>query len=76
MKLINSGVKKALRQKASLQRLQYQLKSGVKTKKGTRDEKIPLSDADIKRIKKEIQILESKLKENYPHLLEEQKQAA
>jgi len=75
MRLI-SGVKKALRQKAALDRLYSQLESGVKTKKGTRDEKVPLSDADVKRINKEIKILETKIRDKHPHLLEDQKLAA
>lgn len=51
---------KQFRQQGALNRLEAQIKSGVKTKKGTRDEKIPLTDKDIKRIEKEIQILKSK----------------
>jgi len=75
MRLI-SGVKKALRQKAAMDRLYSQLESGVKTKKGTRSEKVPLSGGDIKRIKKEIQTLETKIRDKHPHLLEDQKLAA
>ena len=38
-----------------------QLKSGVKTQKKTRDVKIPLTDGDIKRINKEIEILKTRI---------------
>lgn len=38
-----------------------QLKSGVKTQKKTRDVKIPLTEIDIKRIKKEIEILKTRI---------------
>lgn len=48
---------KQVRRQGALQRLEAQLASGVKTKKGTRDEKIPLTDKDIKRINKEIERL-------------------
>jgi hypothetical protein len=37
--------------------LEKQLKSGVKTQKKTTDVKVPLTETDIKRIKKEIEIL-------------------
>lgn len=68
---LTSGVSKAQRQLNALKRLQAQLSSGVKTKKGTKDEKTPLSDYDIKRINKEIQNIETKLKDRFSHLLEE-----
>jgi ornithine carbamoyltransferase len=42
-------------------KLASQLKSGEKTQKKTRDVKVPLSDSDIKRINKSIEILNSKL---------------
>ncbi len=51
---------KQLRQQKALARLEAQLKSGVKTKKGTRNETEPLTEKDIKRIKSEI----AKLKDN------------
>jgi hypothetical protein len=41
--------------------LETQLKSGVKTEKGTYDVKLPLTDSDRRRIEKEIEILKSKL---------------
>lgn len=51
---------KKSRQARVLQVLEKQLKSGVKTKKKTTDVKIPLTDSDIKRINKEIEILKTK----------------
>lgn len=56
------NAKQRSRKESSLKRLQEQLKSGVKTKKGTRDEKTPLTEKDIKRINKEIEVLKQKLK--------------
>ena len=52
---------KQSRQSRALKRLEAQLKSGVKTKKGTTNEKEPLTEKDVKRIKKEIAILKDKL---------------
>jgi hypothetical protein len=54
------GTLKLLRQKNALERLEAQLKSGVKTKKKS-IESIPLTDVDIIRIKKEIVILKKKI---------------
>jgi len=48
------------RQGRALSMLEGQLKSGVKTQKKTRDVKIALTDADRKRINKEIDILKAK----------------
>jgi hypothetical protein len=48
------------RQSRALAQFEAQLKSGVKTQKGTRDVKVALSDADRKRINKEIDILKAK----------------
>lgn len=48
---------KRSRQSRVLVMLEKQLKSGVKTQKKTTDVKVPLTEADIKRIKKEIEIL-------------------
>jgi hypothetical protein len=48
------------RQARALAMLEAQLKSGVKTQKGTSDVKIALTDADRKRINKEIDILKAK----------------
>lgn len=42
-----------------VKRLEQQLIDGVKTKKNTRDEKIPLTDKDISRINNEIKRLKS-----------------
>jgi NAD(P)H-dependent FMN reductase len=52
---------KRSRQQRVLELFEKQLKSGVKTHKGTYDVKIPLTDSDIKRIEKEILNLKSKL---------------
>lgn len=51
---------KRSRQARVLEVLEKQLKSGVKTEKKTRDVKVPLTEHDIKRINKEIEILRSK----------------
>lgn len=53
-------IAKKSRQSRVLEMLEKQLKSGVKTKKKTTDVKVPLTDADIKRINKEIEILKSR----------------
>jgi hypothetical protein len=53
---------KQIRQEKALKRLEQQLESRVKTKKGTRDEKEPLTDGDIKRINNEILVLKKKMK--------------
>ena len=54
-------VAKRSRQQRVLEMLEKQLKNGVKTEKGTRDVKIPLTDSDVKRINKEIDILKTKI---------------
>jgi NAD(P)H-dependent FMN reductase len=54
-------VAKRSRQSRVLNMLEAQLKSGVKTEKGTYDVKLPLTDSDRRRIEKEIEILKSKL---------------
>ena len=54
-------VQQRSRQVRALEMLQHQLKSGVKTQKGTTDVKVPLTDSDRKRLGKEIGILQSKL---------------
>ncbi len=53
-------MKQKIRQQRALDRLRTQLESGVKTKFGSRSKKIPLTAKDIKRISKEIIILENK----------------
>lgn len=63
---LRSGVKGATvpqvsRKKRALEMLEEQLKSGVKTKKDTFDEKIPLTEKDIKRINKEIETLKKRI---------------
>lgn len=49
------------RRKSALGRLQSQLKSGVKTVKGSFTETVELSPMDRKRIEKEISVLKSRL---------------
>lgn len=49
------------RQSRALEMLEAQLNSKVKTEKKTKDVKVPLSDFDIKRINKEIEILRAKV---------------
>lgn len=51
---------KRSRQSRVLVMLEKQLKSGVKTQKKTTDVKVPLTETDIKRINKEIDILTKK----------------
>jgi hypothetical protein len=48
---------KRSRQSRVITMLEKQLKSGVKTQKKTTDVKVPLTETDIKRINKEIDIL-------------------
>lgn len=52
-------VQKRSRQARALGMLEAQLKSGVKTEKKTKDVKIPLTESDIRRITKEIEILKT-----------------
>jgi len=52
---------KRIRQSNVLTMLEKQLKSGVKTQKKTTDVKVPLTESDIKRIKKEIDTLKSRI---------------
>lgn len=59
MKRINS--KELCRHSGALTRLKLQLKSGKKTKKGSFNEFIELTDRDVSRIKREIAILESRI---------------
>ena len=54
-------VAKRSRQQRVLEMLEKQLKNGVKTEKGTRDVKVPLTDFDKKRINKEIETLKTKI---------------
>ena len=63
---LRSGVKgvtlpQMSRKKRVLEMREAQLKAGTKTKKGTLDEKIPLSEKDVKRIKKEIETLKKRI---------------
>lgn len=52
---------KQVRQQKALARLEAQVKSGVKTKKGTRNETEPLTEKDKKRISGEIAKLKNKV---------------
>lgn len=54
-------IAKKSRQRNVLEMLEKQLKSGVKTQKKTTDVKVPLTDADIKRINKEIETLKTRV---------------
>lgn len=53
-------IQKRIRQSNVLNKLEAQLKSGVKTQKKTLDVKIPLTEIDVKRINKEIGILKAR----------------
>jgi len=53
---------KRRKQQDALARLENQLDTGLKTQKGTKDVKIPLTDKDRVRINREIQIIKEKLK--------------
>lgn len=53
-------IQKKIRQSNTLNKLEAQLLSGVKTQKKTLDVKTPLTEIDIKRINKEIGILKSR----------------
>jgi hypothetical protein len=52
---------KRSRQARALSMLESQLASGVKTEKGTRDNKVELTDSDKKRLNKEIGVLQGRL---------------
>ena len=52
---------KTEKRRDALVRLEKQLKSGVKTAKGTFDKKEPLTEKDVKRIKKNIEILKERV---------------
>jgi|TARA_R110000782_G_scaffold15939_4_gene46115 NAD(P)H-dependent FMN reductase len=54
-------IAKKSRQSSALSMLGKQLKSGVKTQKKTTDVKIPLTESDIKRINKEMEILNKRV---------------
>jgi len=53
---------KVNRQESAKKRLEGQLKSNVKTEKGTISTKVPLTEKDVKRITKELEVLTSVLK--------------
>lgn len=50
------------RKERALEGLKARLESGVTTVKGTKDQKRPLTDKDIKSINKEVENLNKKLK--------------
>ena len=52
---------KRSRQSRVIEMLEKQLKSGVKTQKKTTDVKVPLTDSDIKRINKELEVLNKRV---------------
>jgi len=52
---------KKSRQSRALDVLEKQLQIGTKTKKKTTDIEVPLTESDIKRIKKEIEILKGRI---------------
>lgn len=60
---VNYGktVNKTIRRKKVIDVLEHQLKTGVKTQKKTSDVKVPLTEKDINRIKKEIKTLKSRI---------------
>lgn len=62
MKLVNSSGQKNERRQKAILRLQEQLKTGLKpAPKPVRGIDIVLDEDDVKRIKKEIQILQSRI---------------
>jgi NAD(P)H-dependent FMN reductase len=54
-------VQKRSRQARALSMLEKQLKSGEKTQKKTSDVKVPLTENDVKRLNKEIEILKTRV---------------
>lgn len=56
---LKSGVKKVIRQKNALGRLEVQLKKGTKT---TKDGEVLLTEGDKARISREIEILTNNIK--------------
>lgn len=50
-----------IKRQGALARLEAQLKAGEKTKKGTVDQKEPLTPKDVARIKGEVEKLKKKL---------------
>lgn len=49
------------RRKSALERLKIQLKKGTKVEKSSNLNEVPLTESDIKRMEKEIKILESRI---------------
>jgi len=58
---VSRGVRRTQRRIGALEMLQAQLKSGVKTEKGTVDKKVPLTDKNKGRIEREIGILKERV---------------
>jgi hypothetical protein len=50
-----------LRKENVIKKLESQLQSGDKTEKKSVNVKVPLTDSDIKRIKKELDVLKSRI---------------
>lgn len=60
VKKFAKDVKTISRRKSVIDRLEKQLKAGVKTEKGTL-KNVPLTDSDINRIKRELETLKTRL---------------
>lgn len=60
VKKFAKDVKTITRRKSVIDRLEKQLKAGVKTEKGTL-KNVPLTDSDINRIKRELETLKTRL---------------
>lgn len=60
VKKFAKDVKTIARRKSVIDRLEKQLKAGVKTEKGTL-KNVPLTDSDINRIKRELETLKTRL---------------
>lgn len=60
VKKFAKDVKTIARRKQVIDRLEKQLKAGVKTEKGTL-KNVPLTDSDINRIKRELETLKTRL---------------
>lgn len=60
---VNERSARKIRRENVIRRLEAQLKSGVKQARGTvlTLDKIPLTESDVKRIKKELEVLKSRV---------------
>ena len=61
LKKFKKDVKSKVRRRSVIERLEEQLKSGLKTQKGNGLSKVKLTESDINRIKKEIEILKNRI---------------